>query len=153
MAERTSPEGLTGTLTFAPSGARPAAGVFVSPGDVLERRFEVLRIIARGGMGVVAEAEDRALGTRVALKFIQPSLAGDPAVRERFRREILLARRITHRNVCRIFELFSTQADGEQVLFLTMELLEGETLSERLQRGPLTPEVALPLVQQMVEAL
>jgi predicted ATPase/tRNA A-37 threonylcarbamoyl transferase component Bud32 len=120
---------------------------------VLERRFEVLRIIARGGMGVVAEAEDRALGTRVALKFIQPSLAGDPAVRERFRREILLARRITHRNVCRIFELFSTQADGEQVLFLTMELLEGETLSERLQRGPLTPEVALPLVQQMVEAL
>jgi predicted ATPase/serine/threonine protein kinase len=144
---------LTGTLTFAPSGARPAAGASVSPGDVLEQRFEVLRIIARGGMGVVAEAEDRALGTRVALKFIQPSLAGDPAVRERFRREILLARRITHRNVCRIFELFSTQSDGEPVLFLTMELLQGETLSERLQRGLLTPDEALPLVQQMVDAL
>jgi predicted ATPase/tRNA A-37 threonylcarbamoyl transferase component Bud32 len=104
-------------------------------------------------MGIVAEAEDRALATRVALKFILPSLAGDPAVRERFRREILLARRITHRNVCRIFELFSTQAHSEQVLFLTMELLEGETLSERLQRGPLSPEAALPLVQQMVDAL
>jgi len=104
-------------------------------------------------MGVVAEAEDRALGTRVALKFILPSLAGDPVVRERFRREILLARRITHRNVCRIFELFSTQSDAQQVLFLTMELLEGETLAERLQRGPLAPEIALPLVQQMVDAL
>src|SRR5262249_20907518 len=104
-------------------------------------------------MGVVAEAEDRVLGTRGALKVILPSLAGDPAVRERFRREILLARRITHRNICRIFELFSTQSDAQQVLFLTMELLEGETLSERLQRGPLDPEVALPLVQQMVDAL
>src|SRR5262249_2834004 len=104
-------------------------------------------------MGVVAEAEDRALGTRVALKFIQPSLAGDPAVRERFRREILLARRITHRNVCRIFELFSTQSDGEPVLFLTMELLEGETLSERLRAGPIGPARALPLVEQMVGAL
>ena len=153
MAERTSAEGLGETLTFAPAGDRAEAGVSVSPGDILEQRFEVLRIIARGGMGVVAEAEDRALGTRVALKFIQPSLAGDPAVRERFRREILLARRITHRNVCRIFELFSTQSQGQQVLFLTMELLEGETLSERLRRGPLTPEVALPLVQQMVDAL
>jgi len=125
----------------------------VSPGDVLEQRFEIVRVIARGGMGLVAEADDRALGTRVALKFILPSLAGDLAVRERFRREILLARRITHRNVCRIFELFSSQSAAEQVLFLTMELLEGETLSERLQRGPLTPDVALPLVQQMVDAL
>jgi predicted ATPase len=104
-------------------------------------------------MGVVAEAEDRALGTRVALKFILPSLAGDPTVRERFRREILLARRITHRNVCRIFELFSTQSQAEQVLFLTMELLEGETLADRLRNGPLAPEVALPLVEQMVDAL
>jgi predicted ATPase/tRNA A-37 threonylcarbamoyl transferase component Bud32 len=142
----------TGTLTFRTPGS-PAGGVAVAPGDVLEQRFEILRIIARGGMGVVAEAEDRALGTRVALKFILPSLAGDPTVRERFRREILLARRITHRNVCRIFELFSTQSDAQPVLFLTMELLEGETLSERLQRGPLAPEVALPLVQQMVDAL
>lgn len=142
-----------GTLTFRTPGAPAAGGVAVAAGDVLEQRFEVIRIIARGGMGVVAEAEDRALGARVALKFILPSLAGDPTVRERFRREILLARRITHRNVCRIFELFSTQSDAQPVLFLTMELLEGETLSERLQRGPLAPEVALPLVQQMVDAL
>ncbi|HET6983772.1 MAG TPA: protein kinase [Myxococcaceae bacterium] len=140
------------TLTFRQPG--PAGGgVSVSPGDVLEQRFEIIRIIARGGMGVVAEAEDRGLGTRVALKFILPALAGDPTVRERFRREILLARRITHRNVCRIFELFSTQSNAQQVLFLTMELLVGETLSDRLRNGPLAPEVALPLVQQMVDAL
>jgi len=153
VPERESSSGLTGTLTFASSGGRAAAGPLVAAGDVLEQRFEVLRIIARGGMGVVAEAEDRALGTRVALKFILPSLAGDLVVRERFRREILLARRITHRNVCRIFDLFSTQSGAEQVHFLTMELLEGQTLSERLQSGPLTPDAALPLVEQMVDAL
>ncbi|MGZ6078066.1 MAG: protein kinase domain-containing protein [Myxococcaceae bacterium] len=124
MADGTPRDGLTRTLTLPPSGPRSAA-TLVSPGDVVDQRFEILRIIARGGMGVVAEAEDRALGTRVALKFIQPALANHPAARERFRREILLARRITHRNICRIFELFSSQSTGEPLLFLTMELLEG----------------------------
>ena len=102
---------------------------------------------------MVAEAEDRALGARVALKFIQPGLAGDPVARERFRREILLARRITHRNICRIFEFFSSQSPEGPFLFLTMELLEGQTLSERLRGGPLAPAEALPLVEQMVDAL
>jgi predicted ATPase len=153
MADRRPPTGLTRTLTLSPAGARSTEADLFSPGDVLNQRFEIRRIIARGGMGVVAEAEDRALGTRVALKFILPALAGDPAVRERFRREILLARRITHRNICRIFELFSSQLDGESGLFLTMELLEGETLSDRLRHGPLVPGEALPLVKQMVDAL
>jgi predicted ATPase/tRNA A-37 threonylcarbamoyl transferase component Bud32/tetratricopeptide (TPR) repeat protein len=153
MADRTPPRGLLKTLTFLPSGARSTAAGLVSPGDVLDRRFEIRRIIARGGMGVVAEAEDRALGTRVALKFIQPALAADPAVRERFRREILLARRVTHRNICRIFELFSLESNGESALFLTMELLEGETLSDRIRVSPLLPADALPLVRQMVDAL
>ncbi|MGZ3480326.1 MAG: protein kinase domain-containing protein [Myxococcaceae bacterium] len=143
---------MTRTLTLPPSGPRSAA-TLVSPGDVVDQRFEILRIIARGGMGVVAEAEDRALGTRVALKFIQPALANHPAARERFRREILLARRITHRNICRIFELFSSQSAEEPLLFLTMELLEGETLSDRLRAGRLAPAEALPLVEQMVDAL
>jgi predicted ATPase/tRNA A-37 threonylcarbamoyl transferase component Bud32 len=153
MADRTPPAGLTRTLTLAPAGARSTDADLVAPGDVLNQRFEIRRIIARGGMGVVAEAEDRALRTRVALKFVLPALAGDPAVRERFRREILLARRITHRNICRIFELFSSQIDGESVLFFTMELLEGGTLSDRLRDGPLAPGEALPLVKQMVDAL
>jgi len=117
MADKRPPAGLTRTLTLAPAGARSTDADLVSPGDVLNQRFEIRRIIARGGMGVVAEAEDRALGTRVALKFVLPALAGDPAVRERFRREILLARRITHRNICRTFELFSSELDGESVLF------------------------------------
>jgi len=153
MPDGTPPRALTGTLTLTPPSAGAAGGDLVSPGDVLDQRFELVRIIARGGMGVVAEAEDRTLGTRVALKFISPALAGDPGARERFRREILLARRITHRNVCRIFELFSLQRGEQPLLFLTMELLEGETLTERLSHGRLDPEQALPLVRQMVEAL
>ena len=75
MADGTPPEALTGTMTLPPSAARGSATVSISPGDVLDGRFEIRRIIARGGMGVVAEAEDRALATRVALKFIQPALA------------------------------------------------------------------------------
>src|SRR5262249_28224925 len=105
MPDDEAPDGFTETLPLPRSGAVSTTGSAVSPGDVLERRFEIRRIIAHGGMGIVAEAEDRVLATRVALKFIQPGLAGDPSVRERFRREILLARRITHPNVCRIFEL------------------------------------------------
>jgi predicted ATPase/serine/threonine protein kinase len=153
MPEGTPPRSLTGTLTFSPASGVAVGPDLVSPGEVLDQRFELIRIIARGGMGVVAEAEDRTLGARVALKFISPALAGDPAARERFRREILLARRITHRNVCRIFELFSLQRGGQPLLFLTMELLEGETLTERLARGRLDPERALPLLRQMVDAL
>ena len=116
MPEGTPPRSLTGTLTFSPASGVAVGPDLVSPGEVLDERFELIRIIARGGMGVVAEAEDLTLGARVALKFISPALAGDPAARERFRREILLARRITHRNVCRIFELFSLQrvASGER---------------------------------------
>ena len=80
MADGTPRDGMTRTVTLPPSGPRSTAAL-VSPGDVVDQRFEILRIIARGGMGVVAEAEDRALGTRVALKFIQPALANHPAAR------------------------------------------------------------------------
>src|SRR5437762_2932243 len=127
------------TLPPLIEGPARSPRTLVSPGDVLDQRFKVVRIIARGGMGVVAEAEDRALQTRVALKFIDPGLADHPAAQERFRREILLSRRITHRNVCRIFDLFSAQLNGNAVLFFTMEYLEGETLSARLRAGPLDP--------------
>jgi predicted ATPase/tRNA A-37 threonylcarbamoyl transferase component Bud32 len=153
MPHDEAPDGFTETLPLPRSGAVSTPGCPVSPGDLLEGRFEIRRIIAHGGMGIVAEAEDLVLATRVALKFIQPGLAGDPSVRERFRREILLARRITHPNVCRIFELFSAQLEAGPVLFLTMELLDGETLADRLRAGAMEPAEALPLVRQMVAAL
>src|SRR5512134_3631159 len=109
-------------------------------GDLLCERFRVVRFIARGGMGELYEAEDLALGERVALKTIRPDVATDQRMDQRFRREVQLARRVTHPNICRIFDLFqhlptSTSREGSPpAIFVTMELLAGETLSNRLRR-------------------
>ena len=129
-------------------------------GDLLCERFRVVRFIARGGMGELYEAEDLALGERVALKTIRPDVASDQRMDQRFRREVQLARRVTHPNICRIFDLFqhlptSTSREGSPpAIFVTMELLAGETLSNRLRReGALTVEKALPIVTQLAAAL
>ena len=120
------------------------------PGELLAGRFEVVRLLGRGGMGTVYEALDLELGTSVALKTLHPEIARDPSAQERFRREINLARQVTHANACRIFDLF--HHDDE--VFLTMELLGGVTLAERLERaGPIEPSEALPMVEQVVAAL
>jgi serine/threonine-protein kinase len=106
-------------------------------------------------MGEVYEALDNELGSRVAIKTILPALARDPVVVERFRREVLLARRVTHSNVCRVFELYSSETpSGAPLKFLTMEFLDGESLAQRLKRvGPMSPDEALPLIRQVVAAL
>ena len=101
-------------------------------------------------MGEVFEARDLALGTTVALKTIRRELAGDPSALDRLRREVVLARRVTHPNVCRIFEFF----EAPDVAFFTMEFLEGETLSERLRRtGPLPTEEALGILRDVAAGL
>ncbi|MBI2568089.1 MAG: protein kinase [Candidatus Schekmanbacteria bacterium] len=141
----------------APSPARAVAGTIFAPGDlVADQRHRVIRLVARGSMGEVYEVEDLQLGSRVALKTIRADVARDEAAAQRFKREIQLARKVTHRNVCRIFD-FGTHAGGEMadtVLFLTMELLRGETLRHRLARsGAMTPAEALPIARQMAAAL
>jgi len=124
-------------------------------GEVLAGRFVVVGFLARGGMGAVYEAEDGILRTRVALKLIRSDIASDASAMERFRREVLLARQVSHPNVCRVYELYeTTTAGGLPIRFLTMELLSGETLSQRLaQAGKLSTDDALPLVRQMCAGL
>ena len=119
-------------------------------GEVLANRFRIVRFIARGGMGEVYEADDQVLRERVALKTIRPDVANDPRTMERFLREVHLARSVTHPNVARTFDVFH----HESLAFLTMELLAGHTLAERLSKqGRLSPEQALPLIEQMAAAL
>ena len=126
-------------------------------GDLLCDRFRVVRFIARGGMGELYEAEDLTLGERVALKTIRSEIAVDLKANQRFRREVQLARKVTHPNICRIFDLFEhrpPEGTAGAVSFVTMELLQGETLSQYLRRhGPLRVEDARPIVQQMAAAL
>jgi serine/threonine protein kinase/tetratricopeptide (TPR) repeat protein len=121
----------------------------VRPGDLLADRYDIIRFLASGGMAHVYEANDRMLGVHVALKTIRAEVAGDPAYLERFRREIQLARVVTHRNVCRVFDL----GIHETMPFFTMEMLAGETLRARLSRGPMPFAEARPLIDQMVAAL
>ncbi|HJX28846.1 MAG TPA: protein kinase, partial [Thermoanaerobaculia bacterium] len=141
------------------SGAAPASreeGPAFAAGALLAGRYRIVRFIARGGMGDVYEVDDLELQERVALKTIRPEVARDETAIERFRREIQLARKVTHPNVCRIFDLSHHRGEDPRgaVIFLTMELLSGETLAERLRRtGPLPPDLALPIVRQIAEAL
>jgi tetratricopeptide (TPR) repeat protein/tRNA A-37 threonylcarbamoyl transferase component Bud32 len=124
----------------------PALGA----GERIAGRYRVIRFLARGGMGEVYEVEDLELRERVALKTIRAEVARDSVTVERFRREIQLARKVTHPNVCRIFDV--SFHDG--LIFLTMELLEGETLAQRLRRiGPMSPGEALPVARQIADAL
>jgi eukaryotic-like serine/threonine-protein kinase len=133
---------------------RPDRPIFL-PDDVIGDRYRVVRFIARGGMGEVYEVEDWELQARIALKTIAPERASSARQIGRFRQEIQLARKVSHANVCRVFDLGHHKDKlHADLLFLTMELLEGETLSAYLHRhGPMTCEQALPLVRQMVSAL
>ena len=142
-----------------PASRKSCGGVFVI-GEILADRFRVDRFLGQGGMGQVYEAFDLELGVSVAVKAIRPEQNRNPAAARRFKQEVHLARQVTHGNVCRIFDLFlhhQQSAWGRQggpILFLTMELLEGESLAAFLKRrGPLAPSEALPLVRDMAAAL
>jgi len=107
-------------------------------------------------MGEVYEAEDLELGVRVALKAIRQRVALDAELRALFRREIQLARRVTHPNVCRIFDLAQHEdpENGGATLLLSMELIEGQSLAEHLRlNGPLTFRDALPLIEDIAAGL
>ena len=116
-----------------PSIAPPPS---LKPGAVLAGRYEIVQVLGEGGMGAVYKARDNALDRLVALKVIRPELAGNPAILQRFKQELILARQITHRNVIRIYDL------GEDLgmKFITMEFVEGQDLHHILkERGKLPP--------------
>ena len=110
--------------------------------------YRVTRKLGEGGMGVVYAAVDEKLDRQVAVKTIR-ELGADGPARDRFWREARAAAAISHPNVCQLYEIAE---DGDQ-LFLVMELLEGEALSDRLASGPLAPSEATAVLLPMLEAL
>jgi len=140
----TPPSELESNLSFA-VGAQVAS------------RFRIIRFLARGGMGEVYEAEDLELHERVALKFVRGELLHDEKWLDRFKREVHLARQVTHPNVCRIYDLYRhsrSDVSGDSIVFVAMELLEGETLADFLKRNArLRVEDALPIALQMAAGL
>jgi eukaryotic-like serine/threonine-protein kinase len=161
LPEEQATQSLLQATPSEPSPRSDSGGVrrfTFAPGDLAAGRYRVVRFVAQGGMGEVYEVEDQELGERVALKTIRPEVAHEGKAIDRFKREIQLARVVTHPNVCRIFDLGvhrpPEEASLPEVVFLTMELLGGETLARRLRRqGRISEAEALPLVRQMTGAL
>lgn len=124
------------------------------PGDILAERFAIIRFIARGAMGEVYEALDRVLdNTSVALKTIAAKSALLPEERLRFKREVKIAREITHPNVCPTYDFYECEQPFS-TCFITMKLLRGETLAQRLKRdGALSQVEALLIARQLCDGL
>ncbi len=134
-----------------PAAGAPAAGAALGRGQVFAGRYEVLGTLGKGGMGVVYRARDRQLDEVVALKLLRPeALAADPTLLERFKQELKLARRITHRNVLRTHDFGETGG----VPYISMEYVDGVTLKEVVHsRGALPLGVGLSIAKQMCHGL
>jgi serine/threonine-protein kinase len=111
--------------------------------------YEILGLIGSGGMGEVYKARDTRLERTVALKVLSDNLSSDPEHRARFEREAKTIASLSHARICTLFDV------GEHAgsTFLVMELLDGETLAQRLRRGALAPGVALEIAAEIAEAL
>ncbi len=131
------------------------------PGHVIKGRYRIVGLVGKGGMGEVYAAEDLETGGRVAVKTVLPDLLGNHKIILRFERESELSGRISHPGVLRIFEVLKAQlpaTDSDQPAdsapCMVMELLEGETLADRLMDGRLLdPDEAIPIACQMASAL
>ena len=135
-------------------GATPDKASPLTPGAEFGARYHILRVLGAGGMGVVYQAWDDSLGVAVALKVIRPEVMADTAAAEdlerRFKRELLLARQVTHRNVVRIHDL--GEVDG--IKYISMPYLDGSSLASILaEKGKLTVAEVLPIAKDLVAGL
>ena len=120
----------------------------VSPGTRLVV-FEITQLIGAGGMGEVYRARDTKLGREVAIKVLPEDFAKDPDRLARFEREAQMLAALDHPNIAALYDF--QEADG--VRFLVMQLVEGETLADRIGRGPIPVDEALPIFAQIAAAL
>jgi serine/threonine protein kinase/tetratricopeptide (TPR) repeat protein/TolB-like protein len=113
-------------------------------------RFRIEKLLGAGGMGKVYKAFDKELSRMVALKTLQPELVSDPLLTERFKQELLLASKISHRNILRIHDL--SEVDG--VKYISMAFIEGKDLHQLMKsEGPFPLERSLNIAKQLCEAL
>ena len=161
-AARRGPAAAAGVLTPAPGShaasggtAGPAALAYgtsaaLEPGTDFGPRYRIESVLGRGGMGAVYKAYDKDLDRIVALKLVRPDLTNDPDVIQRFKQELLLASKISHKNVLRIHDL----GDVNGTKFISMAYVEGEDLHRILQkRGRLPADNAIDIARQLCAAL
>src|SRR5262249_14248467 len=121
-----------------------------TPGTVLGGRYRVIGLLGRGGMGDVYRADDLKLGTPVTLKFLPRAVADDPIRLDRFLSEVRIPRRVSHPNVCRVYDI----GEIARAHFLSMEYIDGEDLASLLKRiGRLPGDKALDIARQIAAGL
>ena len=120
--------------------------LWAEPPSSIPPRYEILSQVGTGGMAVVYKVHDRETDDIIALKVLKSGMAADPAMQENLRREVCLARKVTHRNVCRIHEYGRSNGTA----YVSMEFVEGESLLLKLHRGePLPWSEALSITRQI----
>src|SRR6266568_531253 len=119
------------------------------PAGIRFGAYEIVSALGAGGMGEVYRARDTKLGRSVAIKILPDTLVADPERIARFEREAKMLAALNHPHIAALYGM--EESGGRH--FLVMELVEGETLAERLQRGAMPIEEALKIVHQIVEAL
>src|SRR5271157_648015 len=133
----------------APSSGLSSEGRFL-PGTLLASRYRIVAVLGKGGMGEVYRADDLVLGQPVALKFLPEAAASNEELLTRFRNEVRTARRVSHSNVCRVYDVGTV--DGQ--MFLSMEYVDGEDLASLLRRiGRLPPDKAVETARQLCAGL
>jgi serine/threonine protein kinase len=119
-------------------------------GSTFAGRYQIIEELGIGGMGKVYKVFDKEMGERVVLKLLKPEIAADEKVIERFRNEVKLARKITHKNVCRMYD-FNKEKD---IPYITMEYISGEDLKSTIKRiGALSAAKAIFIAKQICEGL
>jgi len=142
--------GDSGRRTPSPAGASAVGSALLETGSVLGGRYEILELLGEGGMGAVYKAADREVDRTVALKVIRPAMASHPEILARFKQELLLSSRVTHRNVIRIYDI----GEAQGVKFITMEYVDGENLRQILKRrGKLDVAEAVDIMEQVASGL
>jgi tetratricopeptide (TPR) repeat protein len=138
----------------APTATGLYAQMELAPGTVLAGRFRIESLIGVGGMGVVYRAVDEALHIPVAIKLLRPELALRPDAFDRFRQELLLARQVSSPHVVRIHDIAKHEfGAGDARWLISMDLVEGEALDHRLDRGPLEIDDALRIARHVALGL
>jgi serine/threonine protein kinase len=119
-------------------------------GGIFAKRFVIEKLLGSGGMGKVYKARDNILEIPVALKVIGKQYMSHPESLERFKREVIVARKVSHTNACRIYDI----GESNGTHYVSMEFIDGETLYDLLRRRDhLKPGEALPILRQVLEAL
>jgi tetratricopeptide (TPR) repeat protein/TolB-like protein len=126
-----------------------AFSLTLQPGTDFGPRYRIESLLGEGGMGTVYKATDKELGRTVALKLVRPEYAASPAAMARFRQELLLASKISHKNILRIHDL----GDAGGMKFITMAYVEGQDLGRLLEAGRLPLDRVLGFARQLCSAL